>query len=114
MRQIIGITGRAGTATFIESESRMAALLPSQCQVVRGILLDYDNVGLETLSVLGGQKGANYNIPRDKEALATELRRMLYPSASNDSPELGSSYTPVGSISVIPVTYLVGDQTDLK
>lgn len=113
VRQIIGISGKAGTATYIESNTRMSALTASQNQVVRGILLDYDGIGLDTLSVSGGQKGANYSAPRDREALASELRRILYPSASNDDPGT-STFTTMGAINVVPVTYLTGDQDNFS
>jgi hypothetical protein len=109
VRQIVGITGKPGTATYIESNARMSALLPVQTQIVRALILDYDDIGLDTLSVAGGSRGANFDVQRDREAIATELRRMLYPSAANEAPE-ESTYTSVGTIHMIPIEYITGPE----
>jgi len=113
VRQLLNITGKAGTATFIESETRMSLLTESQNRIVRGLLLDYDDIGFDTLFVQGGTKGADYNPQRDKAAIANELRRMLYPGASNEVPDV-SSYIPSGSIQFVPVEYVIGSQDEFN
>lgn len=107
VRQIVGITGKAGTATFIESEARMSLMSTSQNQIVRALLLDYDDISFDTLYVSGGSKGANFSVPRDKEAIANELRRILYPSEANETPEI-SVYSALGTIHFIPIEYDIG------
>jgi hypothetical protein len=107
VRQIVGITGKAGTATFIESEARMSLMSNSQNQIVRALLLDYDDISLDTLYVSGGTKGANMSLPRNREAIANELRRILYPTSTNEDPGT-SVFIPLGAISFIPVVYDVG------
>lgn len=108
VRQILSITGKAGSATYIESEARMTGLTLSQCQVVRALLLDYDDIGFDTTKAQG--LGRDYDPERDKDRLAGELRRILYPSTIHESPEDGdgSGYVPSGTIQMIPVVYQVG------
>jgi len=113
VRQILGIIGKVGTATYIESEARMDLLTSSQCQIIRALLLDYDDISLDTLYVAGGSKGANYSPQRDKEEIAKELRRMLYPSVANENPS-SSTYTTLGTISFIPVEYRTGTEGELS
>jgi hypothetical protein len=109
VRQIVGITGRPGTATYVESNARMSELLPVQTQIVRALILDYDEIGLSTLSVIGGSRGANFDVQRDREAIATELRRMLYPTEANENPNI-STYSPLGTIHMIPIEYSTGPE----
>jgi hypothetical protein len=108
VRQILNITGKAGTATYIESEARMNLLTPSQCQVVRALLLDYSDIQFDTTKAQGN--GKDYDPQRDKAYIANELRRMLYPSAVNDDPSLenGGSYVPAGTLTMVRAEYAVG------
>jgi hypothetical protein len=112
VRQILNITGKAGTATYIESEVRMNLLTSAQNQVVRGLLLDYDAISFDTTFVVGGSSGANYNPQRDKEKIAFELRRMLYPNMTNEITEevAQNNLFAIGKIVAIPVTYKVGSK----
>lgn len=111
VRQLLSITGKAGSATYVESETRMNLLTPSQCQLVRGLLEDYDDISLDTTKALGGKQGVNYDPERDKEAIARELRRILYPSAANETVgEDDEEYAPLGAIHFIPVEYKTGNQ----
>jgi hypothetical protein len=116
VRQLLGITGKAGTATYIESESRMSGLTGSQNQIVRGLLQDYNDIAFDTTSVLGGDKGVNFNPQRDKSLIANELRRMLYPSEQHEVGfiEVVPANAPMGSINMIPVTYEVGSQDEFS
>ena len=110
VRQILNITGKAGTATYIESELRMSLLTGSQNQIIRGLLLDYDDIQFDTTYVSGGPSGASYNPQRDKDAIAKEIRRMLYPNSSNEITEEDSQANlfAVGQLLMIPVEYKVG------
>ena len=113
VRQILGIIGKAGTATYIESEARMELLSAPQTQIIRALLLDYDDISFDTLFVVGGNRGANYSPQRDKEAIANELRRMLYPTDANEDPST-STYTTYGTINFIPVEYKIGSEGELS
>jgi hypothetical protein len=108
VRQILNITGVAGSATYLDSNARMTLLTGSQCRVVRALILDYDDIGFDTTKAQG--LGRDYDPERDKDRIAGELRRMLYPTDANNNPEDGSSgsYQPAGTIQMIPVTYGVG------
>jgi len=111
VRQLLSITGKAGTATYIDSETRMSALTASQNQIVRGLILDYNDILLDTTKALGGSKGVNYDPERDKEAIARELRRLLYPSSVNEAPDEDTEgFSPLGSIHFIPTVYKSGNQ----
>ncbi len=113
VRQILRIIGKAGTAVYIESEARMELLTAPQCQIIRALLLDYDDISLDTLLVSGGSRGANYSPQRDKEEIAKELRRMLYPSIANEDSE-ASTYAPFGTFNFIPVEYKIGTEGELS
>jgi hypothetical protein len=107
VRQILNISGTAGNAVYLDSEARMTLLTPPQRQVVRALILDYDDIGLDTTKAQG--LGRDYDPERDKEKIASELRRMLYPSAANDPTTANNSgYQPSGTIFLIPVSYKVG------
>jgi hypothetical protein len=110
VRQILNITGKSGTATYIESEVRMNLLTSSQNQIVRGLLLDYEDIQFDTTYAAGGTSGANFNPQRDKELIARELRRMLYPGSVNEITEeiAESNLLAVGKILAIPVQYKIG------
>ncbi len=114
VRQILNITGRPGTATYIESEARMSGLTGAQNQIVRALLDDYSDISFDTTKAFG--KGTDYNPQRDKAAIAEELRRMLYPSAANELNEDGTvtiiTYSSPGTISFVPAEYLVGSQDE--
>lgn len=109
VRQLLGITGKAGTATYIDSNARMELLTAPQRQIVRALLLDYDDISFDTTKAQG--KGEDYDPERDKAAIAKELRRMLYPNTANMFPEdsdNSTAYIPAGTIQMIPVVYKVG------
>jgi len=108
VRQLLQITGKAGSATYIDSNARMETLTSPQCQIVRALLLDYDDISFDTTKAKG--KGEDYDPERDKAAIASELRRMLYPSLSNDSivDITDIHFTPLGTIKLVPVNYKVG------
>jgi hypothetical protein len=112
VRQILNITGKAGTATYIESEVRMNLLTGPQNQLVRGLLSDYDEISFDTTFVSGGSNGANFNPQRDKEFIARELRRMLYPNSTNEiTEEVAESHLlSIGKILAIPVSYEIGSK----
>ena len=114
VRQIINLTGRPGTATYIESEARMDALTASQCQIIRALILDYDEISLDTTRIFGGSRGADISAQRDREAIATELRRMLYPTSGMDVNGGLTVYTTSGTIKMVPVEYQVGTQDDFE
>jgi hypothetical protein len=111
VRQLLSITGKAGTATYIDSNTRMVNTTPAQRQIIRALLLDYDDISFDTTKARGGSEGTDYDPERDKAAIVKELRRMLYPSLSNDSPDLvdaTNSFVPEGTIRMVPVIYKVG------
>lgn len=113
VRQLLGITGKAGTATYIDSDARMSSLMPPQRQIVRALLLDYDDISFDTTKAKG--KGEDYDPERDKAAIAGELRRMLYPRTENEDviSITDTSFTPLGTIKMLPVIYKVGsDELD--
>lgn len=105
VRQVIGIDGKAGSANRTESEVRMDALLPEQNQIVRALLIDYDDISFDTTRIHGGGDGVDVDPTRNKLAIANELRRMLYPTEYHDpllTTDNGSS------IKFIPITYNTG------
>lgn len=110
VRKVLGINGRAGSAIYVESENRISALTPAQCQIARIILYDIDAFGIDTTKVIGGNRGLNYDPERDEGKGARDLRRMLYPTDSNDpiltpAGPVGNAY---GVIQSIPAEYKVG------
>jgi hypothetical protein len=116
VRQILGIVGKAGTATYVESEIRMAALTGVQNQIIRAIIDDYSDISFDTTYVAGGSKGTNYNPQRDKEYIANELRRMLYPSAIHETTsitEIEETLSAFGTIQFVPIEYKIGTEGEL-
>jgi hypothetical protein len=113
VRQILEIDGRAGTAIYIDSEARMEGLTPSQCQLVRLVLEDADEIGIDTTKVKGGQKGADIDPQRDESKAAKLLRRMLYPTDKND-PLNFIEPPALGAFQFIQAEYIIGSQTEFE
>jgi hypothetical protein len=114
VRRVLGINGRPGTATYIESDVRMAMLTPAQCQIVRVILEDVDAYGIDTTKAIGGSTGINYDPQRDTGYGANELRRMLYPTDANDPMNVTVAQSLPGQLQFIEVEYKTGPQTEFN
>lgn len=107
VRQVLNITGEAGSANYIDSQTRMSGLTQSQNQVVRAIIASWlEDIGFDTTKTTDKSE-INYDTTRDRDALADELRRMLYPDSRNN-PFVTTDTLPVGSLTFIPINYGVG------
>src|SRR4051812_25892769 len=85
VRQIIGVTGDAGSATWGDSHTRMLALTGQQNQIVRVLIDQYlEDIGFDTASISGGSNGVDYDPLRDKKGIAQELRRIIYGTPNPD------------------------------
>lgn len=82
VRQILGIDGRSTSAVYQDSDARMSALSGPQNQLVRALILDYDDLSLDTTRMAGN--GLDYDPTRNRMLIAAELRRLLYPGDRND------------------------------
>jgi hypothetical protein len=112
VRQILGIDGRAGSAIYVESETRMDGLTSPQNQLVRLVLEDADEIGIDTTKVKGGSKGADIDPERDESKAAKLLRRMLYPSARNNDPLNFINPPTLGQLQFIAAQYEIGTQSE--
>lgn len=114
VRQILGIDGRAGSAIYEESETRMDGLTPPQNQLVRLVLEDADEIGIDTTKVKGGSRGADIDPERDESKAAKLLRRMLYPTARNNDPLNFIDPPALGALQFIQAEYIIGSQTEFE
>lgn len=113
VRQILGISGRAGSAIYIDSEERMDGLTAPQNQLVRLVLEDADEIGIDTTKVKGGNRGADIDPDRDESKAAKFLRRMLYPTSKND-PLNFIDPPAAGALQFIQAEYIIGSQTEFE
>ena len=107
VRHVIGINGRASSSVYIDSEERFTVLTDEQCQLVRALLTEYEDIENATTAIHGASDGLDVSFNRDRELIAQQLRRILYPTDLND-PNFTSGTNPAGSLNFIPVTYSNG------
>lgn len=107
VRHVIGINGVSSSDVYTDSESRMASLTPVQNQLVRALITEYENIDNATTAIYGGNDGLDVSFNRDRTLIASQMRRILYPTDIND-PAYNDGTSTSGSLNFVPVTYGVG------
>src|ERR1051326_3915647 len=108
VRQIIGVSGAADSANYQDSRTRMLALPSEQNKIVRVLIDQYlQDSAFDTTEIAGGSDGMDYSPVRDKNAIANELRRIVY-GADFSNPD--SDEQLQGVLRMIPVTYESGSK----
>lgn len=103
VRHIIGINGRISSSVYLDSEERFLLLSTAQNQLVRALIKDSEEIDNTTTAIHDGTDGLNVSFNRDRELIASQLRRIMYPTDLND-PNI-SQVVGIGSLNFIPVTY---------
>lgn len=73
---------------------------------MRALMGEHELIDNTTVAIAGGNDGLNVSFNRDRELIAQQLRRILYPSLLHDPEETGVGGVP--TITFVGASYCNG------